>query len=405
MTNCFKGKTILLLLVIFSFSLYAEVLDFGKKSSFDLGKGESLTLSLDFPKGNLFDFSTSVNKPFTLKKISATKIEISFDITLLNAKPVDTQAYSATFVFTKKNIGRKNYLNVKATYTPPVAAVKTPTATQPAAKVQPASPAKSTVDQVAQAQVQSAQTSQEMQNVANKAQEAAGKLETVNNAVTGVNTVAAVPETIRVAAPAVPQTESFPWLYIGIIAVLLIVVVLLLVKQMVPAHQPAAAKYEEFYKDIATILDVNIKGRSVDTCSEEIVHILMDKVQSSENPVALIKGNGGVEKVSLNMNSAKRDSFIENKNDKNPGQSTSITSKFVNPEYQSPFVSERFDLGTKAPSSTSTIKQREPIQPLKNRKSEVLELKSNLDFPSEQSTMSIDPKLINRLNKELPNKE
>jgi len=393
MTIRFIGRTILFLIAFLNLPLYAEVLDFGKKSSFDLGKGENLTLSLEFPKGNLYDFSSSVNKPFTLKKISPTKIEISFDVSLLNSKPAANQVYGSNFVFTKKNIGRKNYLNVKAEFVPPVTAAK------PQASAQPTNQVKAP-DPVAQAQSQAVQTSQAMQNVADKAQAAAGKLETVNNAVTGNAAAVAVPETIRVTAPAAVQTASFPWLYIGIIAVLLILVIILLVKQMVPSHQPSAEKYEEFYKDVATILDVNIKGRSVDNCAEEIIHILMDKVQSSDNPVALIKGNGGVEKVSLNQAGGNRVSPGDDNSDSSKNSSSSITAQFVNPEYQSPFVSERFDLGSKAPSITSPRKQREPIQPLKDRKSEVMEYKGNLDFASEQSTMAIDQKLINRLNKE-----
>jgi len=393
MTIRFIGRTILLLIAFLNLPLYAEVLDFGKKSSFDLGKGENLTLSLEFPKGNLYNFSSSVNKPFTLKKISPTKIEISFDVSLLNAKPVANQVYGSNFVFSKKNIGRKNYLNVKAEYIPPVTAGKPQAPAQPAAQVK-------TPDPVAQAQSQAVQTSQAMQNVADKAQAAAGKLETANSTIAGNNPATAVPETIRVVAPAVQQEASFSWIYIGIIAILLIVVIILLVKQMVPTSQPAVEKYEEFYKDVAAILDVNIKGRSVDNCAEEIIPILMDKVQSSDRPVALIKGKGGVEKVSLNQTSGNRVSDVNDNSDKSKNGGSSITAQFVNPEYQSPFVSERFDLGSKAPSINSPKKQREPIQALKEHKSESMDYKDALDFASEQSTMAIDQKLIDRLNKE-----
>lgn len=390
MNACFKIKTIVIFMLILFISLSAEVLDLSKKTLYDLGEGELLKLKLDFPKGSLYDFNSSTNSPFNFKKISVNKIEVTFDATKIKIKPETRETYQASFGFTKKNIGRKSYLTVKAAYNPPV----TVKPEQKSAAQNQKS--KATTDQVAQAQAQVQQTSASMQQTADQvkkvAQSASVIVPTPAVAADSVQSEAvqqviqAPPETLKVFLPAVPVKASFPWLYLIIITILLIAVIILVVKQMVPKHEPLSGKYEEFYKDVATIMDINIKGRSIDNCSEEIIHRLLDCIQPDDGTIALIKSQNGVEKRLL----GKSQDPVKSK-----AESPSMSSEFIDPNYKSPYENDNFDLKH---DNTNSLKTKKPSP---ENKPDHLNYQESQDDFGEQDTKIVEPINHNKIHSEV----
>ncbi|MBU4487190.1 MAG: hypothetical protein KKD38_09715 [Candidatus Delongbacteria bacterium] len=108
----------IMLLMTASFVVSAVILDFSKKRNFYFEEGEYGVISLELMNSQTFDYQSDIKKPFVLKKVNnAGLIELIFDTrTLSGEELVEGKNYSATFVFTKKNIGKKEILTVSGIY-------------------------------------------------------------------------------------------------------------------------------------------------------------------------------------------------------------------------------------------------------------------------------------------------
>jgi len=115
-----KLKLITALMLLFVFSANsAEKLDFTKKKNFYLGEGEYGAISLELVKYETFDFQSDMKKPFILKKVNNTGLlELIFDSTTLSGSLEEGKTYSASFGFTKKDIGKVEKITVSAVYRP-----------------------------------------------------------------------------------------------------------------------------------------------------------------------------------------------------------------------------------------------------------------------------------------------
>jgi len=113
-------KLIVQLMLLFAFSANsAEKLDFTKKRNFYLGEGEYGAISLELVKYETFDFQSDMKKPFILKKVNSTGLlELIFDSTTLSGSLEEGKTYSASFGFTKKDIGKVEKVTVSAVYRP-----------------------------------------------------------------------------------------------------------------------------------------------------------------------------------------------------------------------------------------------------------------------------------------------
>lgn len=114
-----KAVLIVVLTAVF-FVHSAEQLDFSKRRNFYLGEGEFGSSSLIVKSFETFDYQSEIKKPFVLKKINNSGlIEIIYDSRTLSGDELkDGKTYSATFSFTKKNIGKKENIVVSAVYRP-----------------------------------------------------------------------------------------------------------------------------------------------------------------------------------------------------------------------------------------------------------------------------------------------
>lgn len=100
----------------------ATELDFSKKRNYFLGEGEYGSITLQLKSAETYSFEPGISRPFVLKKIdNAGTIQLIFDArTLDNTDLKDGSTMTTSFVFTKKNIGKKELLNVSAIYRPEV---------------------------------------------------------------------------------------------------------------------------------------------------------------------------------------------------------------------------------------------------------------------------------------------
>jgi hypothetical protein len=116
-----KLKLILTAVLFFAFSAYsAETLDFSKKRNIYLGEGEFRSASFQIKNFETFDYQSEIRKPFVMKKVNSSGlVEFIFDSRTLSGDQFsDGKTYSATFSFTKKNIGKKENVTVSAVYKP-----------------------------------------------------------------------------------------------------------------------------------------------------------------------------------------------------------------------------------------------------------------------------------------------
>jgi len=115
-----KLKLIIAVMLAYAFCAYsAEKLDFTKKKNFYIGEGEYGAISLELVKYETFDFQSDMKKPFILKKVNSSGLlELIFDSTTLSGSLEEGKTYSASFGFTKKDIGKVEKITVSAVYRP-----------------------------------------------------------------------------------------------------------------------------------------------------------------------------------------------------------------------------------------------------------------------------------------------
>jgi len=100
----------------------ATELDFSKKRNYFLGEGEYGSVTLKLKSAETYSFEPGISRPFVLKKLdNSGTIQVIYDArTLDNSGLKDGSTMKTSFVFTKKNIGKKELLNVSAIYRPEV---------------------------------------------------------------------------------------------------------------------------------------------------------------------------------------------------------------------------------------------------------------------------------------------
>ncbi|MFA7123320.1 MAG: hypothetical protein WC212_04725 [Candidatus Delongbacteria bacterium] len=100
----------------------ATELDFSKKRNYFLGEGEYGSVTLQLKSAETYNFEPGISRPFVLKKLdNSGTIQVIYDArTLDNSALKDGSTMTTSFVFTKKNIGKKELLNVSAIYRPEV---------------------------------------------------------------------------------------------------------------------------------------------------------------------------------------------------------------------------------------------------------------------------------------------
>ena len=105
-----------------------QKLEFSKKRNFYFGNGEYGKLRLEVKNANTYNYQSEIKKPFVLKKNSNGIIELIYDIRLVDDenKEID-QVYKTSFTFVKKNIGKKERIYLSATYKPEIQIVENDT--------------------------------------------------------------------------------------------------------------------------------------------------------------------------------------------------------------------------------------------------------------------------------------
>ncbi len=114
-------RLILLCVFIFVSGVWsASELDFSKKRNYFLGEGEFGSVSFQLKSAETYNFESGISKPFVLKKLNNNGlIQVIFDARTMEASDLtDGKTFTTSFVFTKKNIGKKELLNVSAIYRP-----------------------------------------------------------------------------------------------------------------------------------------------------------------------------------------------------------------------------------------------------------------------------------------------
>ena len=98
-----------------------------------------------------------------------------------------------------------------------------------------------------------------------------------------VETGSAVKITKNVSTPVVNKQKvqsTNDLIYFIIIGVLTLVIVLLLIKTLLPKKTANSDKYELFYHDVATMLDVNLRGKSIDNSIDEMILLMLELTNS-----------------------------------------------------------------------------------------------------------------------------
>ncbi|MBN2789974.1 MAG: hypothetical protein JXR69_07280 [Candidatus Delongbacteria bacterium] len=105
-----------------------QKLEFSKKRNFQFGDGEYGKVQLELKNYETYEYQSEIKKPFVLKKNNAGNIELIYDIRLVNDedKEID-KLYKTSFTFVKKNIGKTEKIYLSAKYLPEIQIVENDT--------------------------------------------------------------------------------------------------------------------------------------------------------------------------------------------------------------------------------------------------------------------------------------
>lgn len=282
-------------------SIYGEKLNFLKKKFFDLGSGEKIELDFTFPKSDLYDFSSVTKKPFKLIKNSNGNFKVIFDIDLLKDSETSLengQEFTQNFYFTKKNIGSKRHITVKAVYQSSEIDSSSVYAENSVESdngesvseeksIQEDSLA-SSEDSIA---VYSQENKTDLDKLAEEQQDNSKNLQDLSKKVLDKAAVLSGDKTdIEKADSEDTQSEvnnessgvMIHLIYIIIIVILLILTVVFFLKSLLLKNTIKSDKYKDFYDDCSTILDVDIKGKSVEATISEMMMKLLELAQSRD---------------------------------------------------------------------------------------------------------------------------
>jgi hypothetical protein len=321
---------------------FSQILDFSKKSNYFLGEGEFGSIRLDLKNHETFDYQSEIKKPFVLKKVNnAGRIELIYDTRTLSADEMENgKTYKATFIFVKKNIGKKEYVNVSAVLKPELRILVNDSIPKDFVNLN-FTPAKKTFtlkieslkdfekinadipDGVVsfggsgnisfakglnELTVTLAKEANFNEEVSLYRQASEGKLNelyilvnssgfkdtAVVSSSDGTNEEAMADsiDTMNLYADIDASTEETSDVYeeeqgkggfgimsIVIISVLCLIILLLLFALLKNKKSGLYEKYETFFDDVATLVKVNIKGTNIDKSIEEIMMILLDKFE------------------------------------------------------------------------------------------------------------------------------
>jgi hypothetical protein len=342
----FKFRFLVIFMAVMPVMLFSQVLDFSKKSGYHLGEGEYGSITLELKNHETFDYQSEVKKPFVMKKLAGGKIELIYDTRTLSAEEMQTgKTFKSSFMFVKKNIGKKEYLNVSAVLMPELRILVndsiprdfinlnfTPDkksftiaieASKDIGRIQSDIPdgvvsfgdtgALSFVkgrNEITITLTKEQNFNEEISIFRNASEGRINELFFLVNS-SGFKLAAAVKDTepeqdvtdttdtMNLYADIDAGSENsgdeseeitaqgsggFGTLPIIIISVLLVVIIVLLIALSKNKKGAMYEKYETFFDDVATLVKVNIKGVNIDKSIEEIMMILLDKFDYSSAP-------------------------------------------------------------------------------------------------------------------------
>jgi hypothetical protein len=342
----FKFRFLVIFMAVMPVMLFSQVLDFSKKSGYHLGEGEYGSITLELKNHETFDYQSEVKKPFVMKKLAGGKIELIYDTRTLSAEEMQTgKTFKSSFMFVKKNIGKKEYLNVSAVLMPELRILVndsiprdfinlnfTPDkksftiaieASKDIGRIQSDIPdgvvsfgdtgALSFVkgrNEITITLTKEQNFNEEISIFRNASEGRINELFFLVNS-SGFKLAAAVKDTEPEqdvtdttdtmnlyadidAGSEISGDESqditaqgsggFGTIPIIIISVLLVVIIVLLIALSKNKKGAMYEKYETFFDDVATLVKVNIKGVNIDKSIEEIMMILLDKFDYSSAP-------------------------------------------------------------------------------------------------------------------------
>jgi hypothetical protein len=342
----FKFRFLVIFMAVMPVMLFSQVLDFSKKSGYHLGEGEYGSITLELKNHETFDYQSEVKKPFVMKKLAGGKIELIYDTRTLSAEEMQTgKTFKSSFMFVKKNIGKKEYLNVSAVLMPELRILVndsiprdfinlnfTPDkksftiaieASKDIGRIQSDIPdgvvsfgdtgALSFVkgrNEITITLTKEQNFNEEVSIFRNASEGRINELFFLVNS-SGFKLAAAVKDTepeqdvtdtmdtMNLYADIDAGSENsgdeseeitaqgsggFGTLPIIIISVLLVVIIVLLIALSKNKKGAMYEKYETFFDDVATLVKVNIKGVNIDKSIEEIMMILLDKFDYSSAP-------------------------------------------------------------------------------------------------------------------------
>jgi hypothetical protein len=342
----FKFRFLVIFMAVMPVMLFSQVLDFSKKSGYHLGEGEYGSITLELKNHETFDYQSEVKKPFVMKKLAGGKIELIYDTRTLSAEEMQTgKTFKSSFMFVKKNIGKKEYLNVSAVLMPELRILVndsiprdfinlnfTPDkksftiaieASKDIGRIQSDIPdgvvsfgdtgALSFVkgrNEITITLTKEQNFNEEISIFRNASEGRINELFFLVNS-SGFKLAAAVKDTepeqdvtdttdtMNLYADIDAGSENsgdeseeitaqgsggFGTLPIIIISVLLVVIIVLLIALSKNKKGAMYEKYETFFDDVATLIKVNIKGVNIDKSIEEIMMILLDKFDYSSAP-------------------------------------------------------------------------------------------------------------------------
>jgi len=341
----------LILLVQISYS--AGKLDFTKQKYYSFGSGEYSKIFLELKNYDTYNYEGDMKPPFVMKASRGGNLEFIFDMRTVESADLEVgRTYKESFVFTKKNIGKKQRIYLSATYRPEVRffledSLKTDF-------VHVVFTPENTSEQVIVSSIKSFSTPfqyDENDHVSvtsdtgmkfkrgdnsiniNLLKEENFKKELViyrntrdgkinqlyvyissegwdkvmnDEQVTPVSE-SEIPDSLDQASgdvnsvngseqqqlpiePVKEDSGGFGMLAIIIIVVLVIVIIILILLLFVGGKSSLFEKYETFFDDVATLVKVNVKGNNLDRSIEEIMMILLEKFEFSQEEEKPQKG-------------------------------------------------------------------------------------------------------------------
>ncbi|MDA3885355.1 MAG: hypothetical protein PF638_07170 [Candidatus Delongbacteria bacterium] len=124
-----KLSLILISILMLTQMLFSiQKLEFSKRRNFGFGDGEYGKVRLELKNYDTYNYQSEIKKPFVMKKGNNGIVELIYDIRLVDDenKEID-KVYKTSFTFVKKNIGKRERIYLSAKYKPEIQIVENDT--------------------------------------------------------------------------------------------------------------------------------------------------------------------------------------------------------------------------------------------------------------------------------------